>query len=204
MTSIEGQAFNHCSSLETVYVGSDVRSIGWRAFANTDIANFYCYAEDVPTLEKEVFYNSYPEYATLHVSAASIDAYKANSYWSVFGDNIVALDGEVPFIPDQPKCAAPTIAFENGKLMFACETEGASFVSHIVAVTSGDGDYTGSEVALTPAYTVSVYATANGYQKSDTVTETVYFTGASGLDIDGDGEFTVGDITTLIDAYLTK
>ena len=47
----------------------------------------------MPSTESDAFYGSYPENATLHVPAASIDSYKATEPWSSFG-KIVALTPE--------------------------------------------------------------------------------------------------------------
>ena len=81
----------------------------------------------VPNTNTEAFANSYTEYATLHVPAASVKDYKAVEPWKNFKD-IVGLDGtEV----DYPKCATPTIAYANQKLTFSCDTEGVEFTSSI-------------------------------------------------------------------------
>ncbi len=203
VTTIAQSAFYECRSVKSIYIGKDVDKVYSSAFAYCgDITDVYCYAVNVPRTGSNVFSGDEPEYATLHVPANSIKAYHDDEAWGVFGDNIVALDGEMPVNPDQPKCAAPTIAVENGKVKFSSETEGAEFVSKIVAV--GSGDYTTNEVSLVPTFEVTVYATATGYQPSDTVKETISLTGTGSLDIDGDGELTVSDITKLIDAYLEK
>jgi hypothetical protein len=68
---MEYHAFDGCSKLQDVY----------------------CYAENAPSTDDNAFYNSYPEYVTLHVPAASIESYKAKRPWSGFG-KIVALPNE--------------------------------------------------------------------------------------------------------------
>lgn len=53
----------------------------------------YCYAEKVPYLNFSAFKDADVEYATLHVPAASLEAYKSAAQWSSFG-KIVALTNE--------------------------------------------------------------------------------------------------------------
>ena len=61
-------------------------SIGDRAFAECKyIENVYCYAEEVPSTDSYVFYNSNIENATLYVPASAIEAYKTKEPWSYFG-----------------------------------------------------------------------------------------------------------------------
>ena len=91
VTSIGYYAFSECSGLTSVSIGNSVTSIESSAFSGcSELLDVYCYAENVPSTDNNAFYNSYPEYATLHVPAASIDSYKATEPWSSFG-NIVAL-----------------------------------------------------------------------------------------------------------------
>ena len=74
------------------------------------------------------------------------------------------------FIPqgssDVKKCAAPTVAYTRGKLTFSSTTPGATFYSTIA--DSDIGSYQTSEVSLSVTYTVSVYAEAPDYERSET------------------------------------
>lgn len=173
--TIEQDAFSDCSRLPSITIGSNVETIGKFAFANCEeLADVYCYAETVPKMSmnsmlpmNDYFRNSYIEYATLHVPASAIDAYKATAPWSGFG-TIVALDGEEPA---GKQCAKPTIYYKNGKLSFTSDTEGAEFISEIT-----DADikkYYTSVIDLTVTYTITVYATRTGYRNSETATATL-------------------------------
>ena len=129
--------------------------------------DLYCYAENIPTTYGGAFQDAYVEYATLYVPAASLEDYKSTAPWSGFG-TIVALEGDAP---ETPKCETPTIAYDNGKLAFSCATEGAEFVSEI---TEEDiKKHYDSKVELKAAYQISVYATATGYDNSETATATL-------------------------------
>ena len=86
-------------------------SIGdWAFFDCYELLDVYCYAEDVPSTYSDAFYGSYPEYATLHVPAASVERYKSTAPWSKFG-KIVALTGEETGIGE--------VKGENGKVKTA-------------------------------------------------------------------------------------
>ena len=66
-----------------------------------------------------------------------------------------------------PKCATPTIKYENGQLSFTCETEGAEFISEIT-----DTDVTqhnSATISLSATYNISVYAVAPNHATSDMV-----------------------------------
>jgi hypothetical protein len=68
-------------------------------------------------------------------------------------------------------CATPTITYVNGKLVYECETEGATFRS---TITCEDiAEHVGNEVDLTVAYHISVVASAEGYNDSEPATATL-------------------------------
>ena len=126
-------------------------------------------------MQNNTFENSYTEYITLHVPATSVEKYKAHYLWKKF-KNIVALKND-----GFPVCTKPTIGYNNGKLVFKSETEGAEFVSEIT-----DADikkYYDSEVQLCVTYNISVYATKSGYENSDVATATLCW-----IDVDPEKE----------------
>ena len=91
VTSIGSEAFNICMAMTTVTLGSGITTIGSYAFYNCNsMKDVYCYAVDVPSAKSNSF-DSKLENVTLHVPAASLEAYKAADPWSRFG-NIVAID----------------------------------------------------------------------------------------------------------------
>ena len=74
-------------------------------------------------------------------------------------------------IPDEEKCATPTISYQNGKLTFSSATEGATFQYSITDTDIKKGS--GNEVQLTATYSISVFAAKAGYENSETVTGTL-------------------------------
>ncbi|MBR6320397.1 MAG: leucine-rich repeat protein [Prevotella sp.] len=114
---------------------------------------------------------------------------------------------------DSQKCATPTIAYIDGKLVFDSETEGASFVSEIK--TADTRNYYNKEVSLTPpTTTITVYATKADYENSDVATATIGWRNGTPIlegfssiklegvetngDVNGDGTVDVADIATII------
>jgi hypothetical protein len=94
VANIGASAFSNCKNLGIVIIGSGVRKIENMAFSSCpEITDVYCYAERVPEATYWAFQDSYIDYATLHVPANSLEAYKAQSPWNTFKD-IVPLDGQ--------------------------------------------------------------------------------------------------------------
>jgi hypothetical protein len=86
VTIIRSFAFNGCTGLTSVTIGSGIVSIGSKAFANcSELTDVFCYKGSVPTTESNAFENSYVDYANLHVLASSVSAYSASAPWSGFG-----------------------------------------------------------------------------------------------------------------------
>ena len=109
------------------------------------------------------------------------------------------------------KCAAPTIAYNKGKLVFNCETPGAECVYEIKCTDAGCGS--GSEVSLSQTYEIRVHATLDGWEDSDVAVATIgwrngrpVMEGFSSItldedgncDVNGDGTVDVADIATVI------
>ena len=152
-------------------IGSGIKTISTNAFACCpDLADVYCYSEQVPATASNVFEDSHPNLSTLYVPASAIDRYRTTAPWSEFG-TIVISAGDGPVVPDPEQCAKPTIHYQNGKLKFSCETEDVEFVSEI---TDADirKNFT-SEVDLSVTYHISVYATKADYTNSETATATL-------------------------------
>jgi hypothetical protein len=94
LTTIEPNTFLFCYNLTSITIPGGVTSIGEGAFGLClTLLDVYCYAENVPSTHSDAFNRSPNDYATLHVPAGSVDAYKAAVPWKNFKD-IVPLDGQ--------------------------------------------------------------------------------------------------------------
>lgn len=114
--------------------------------------------------EYEVTYND-----TIIAEAAPVkDGYRFGG-WSEIPVRMPAHDVQVDgvFI-EIVYCGLPVISYADGQLTFTSQTEGVEFVS---SITCDDvNTYRDAQVALSVAYNVSVYATKEGCENSDTVT----------------------------------
>lgn len=174
MKDIYGYAFAGCKNLEEVYC--------------------YCKTK-FSSLGSDIFKDSYVGYATLYVPEEAMDYYTTTSPWKEFG-TIKSLEGK-----EQKKCATPVIEMVNGKVKFTCETEGAKFHYAVTATVNDSG--TGAELALKSAstYTITCYATADGYLQSETATKTVTLeTSGNSSDVNGDGKVDINDVNAVINA----
>ena len=173
VTSIGQRAFYGCTGLTSITIGSGVKNIYWVAFAKCEnLADVYCLATTVPSTDSDAFMESYPEYMTLHVPAEAINRYKIIAPWSSFG-TFVTLDGE-DYIEPEPEvkvCATPVISYSNGKIEIECETEGAEFITTVT--NNYAKNYYSNNFELSATYNISVYATAAGHEKSETVNATL-------------------------------
>lgn len=144
------------------------------------------------------FDGSYIEYATLHVPSAVINDFKATEPWCNFG-KIVPIDDE-----EIPQCEAPTISYQGGELEFACITEGAQIHYEIGGIQASSGTTQGGKVPVSTHITVTAYATAKGYSRSETVEYQLPINPGLRGDINQDGKVTVADATEVANIILEK
>ena len=112
--------------------------------------------------------NTFSSYSVpLFVPEASVSSYQTTNPWNKF-TNVKTLDGSDV---STPQCATPTISYQNGQLVFNCETEDVKFKSSIK--DTDIKDYTSSSILLSVTYNISVQAIKSGYLDSDVATATL-------------------------------
>jgi len=190
--------FSCCSGLTSITIGSGVEEIRSHAFASCkELTDVYCLAEAVPSTNIDAFQDSYIDYATLHVPFASIEAYRTVEPWKNFKE-IKSLTGEdIPETPQTPKCDKPSIIKEGNKFWFECGTPGATIKGKLTPNVE-ELEFEGSEMVFTGGdiiYTLTVIASAEGYEDSDPVKMTLTI---DNCDVNKDGAVDVADIATII------
>ena len=172
VTSIGYGAFSGCHGLTELTIPNSVTTIGGGAFFYcSNLTTLYSLNTTPPTATdsrgSSAFENNHYTKVDVYVPAEALAAYKSAEVWKDFQklQGIEGLGGETK------KCATPTIHYANNKLTFDCETEGVTFASAVM-----DADialYNSKEIDLSVTYTVTVYATKEGYEDSDVATATL-------------------------------
>lgn len=193
MTTIENYVFYNCSGLISVTIPNKVTSIGYYAFRGcNNLTDLFCYANNIPTTDSKAFYRTNLDNVTLHVPSASINNYESTNPWSSFFKIVSIL-----------QCTTPIITFlAHGKVKVESTTEGAICKTTITA--SNSEPLTDGEISInTPlvVYTVTSYATKEGYNDSEVATATFRYEKAEG-DMNGDGMLNITDVIHLVNMIL--
>ena len=101
--TLGGSSFWGCTSMNSVTIGNSIKEIPRNAFGNcTALKDFYCYAKDVPTVDKERLAQTNIQEVTLYVPIAAINAYQAVEPWNNFKEIIgmAVQDDYRPFVEE--------------------------------------------------------------------------------------------------------
>lgn len=177
VTSIGLGCFNGCSSLKTITLPSSITSMIGGCFGNCNKLESFYFKGGVPTTLSEALIPTTciiyvpTEYLQDYKDALGAD-YKYVYTWNPNGSG----EGDKPVT----KCATPTVSYESGELKFACETVGAKYHYTISDKDMATDAYSeNGEVALSAAYEISVYATADGHSASEKAQATLYWLNAN-------------------------
>ena len=94
---------DNCTGLTTITIPNSVTSIGTYAFYNcSGLKDVRCFAENVPSTNSNAFSKSNIASATLHVPAASLEAYRTTAPWSNFGTIVALPSDDVEYVTYLP------------------------------------------------------------------------------------------------------
>ena len=201
VTSLGNDCFSNCSGLTSITIPSSVSSLGDGCFGGCSGLTSITIPSSVTSLgsscfggclnlETVYFEGKYckSDYADLYIPTTCIikvpEEY-LQDYKSAFGSDyqyIYAWNPDETGEDSKPvtQCSIPSISYESGKLMFACETTGVKYHYTITDTDiTSDALSENGEVSLSAAYNISVYATADGYKASDKAEATLYWINAN-------------------------
>lgn len=177
ITSLSKGCFGDCSGLTSIEIPSSVTSIGLGCFIGCNKLESFYFKGGLPTTLSEALIPTTciiyvpTEYLQDYKDALGAD-YKYVYTWNPNGSG----EGDKPVT----KCATPTVSYESGELKFACETAGAKYHYTISDKDMATDAYSeNGKVALSAAYEISVYATADGYSASEKAQATLYWLNAN-------------------------
>ena len=178
VTKFGDWAFSGCSSLKKLSFGSQLKTIGKEAFSDcVAVTEITSKATTPPTCGSMALDDINKWECTLNIPKGCSAAYQAAEQWKEFFFITEGEGGEPvePETPEEKVCATPTISYENGKLIFNCETQGAVCKS---TITDDDiASFEANEVQLKVTYNISVYATKEGYKDSEVAKATLCWIG---------------------------
>ena len=201
VTSLGGGCFYGCSGLTSITIPSSVTSLGEYCFSDCNGLTSITIPSSVTSLGEYCFYgcknletvyfkgkkcnSSYKYLKIPTTSIIKVPKEYLQEYKDAFGPDykyIYAWNPDETGEDNKPvtQCSTPSISYESGKLMFACETTGAKYHYTITDTDiKSDALSENGEVSLSAAYNISVYATADGYKASDKAEATLYWINAN-------------------------
>ena len=201
VTSLGASCFSYCRGLTFITIPSSVTSLGEGCFYGCDGLTSITIPSSVTSLGADCFSSCQKmeivyfkgkkcnsSYRDLNIPTSSIIMVPTEylqDYKNAFGSDykyIYAWNPDETGEDNKPvtQCSTPSISYESGKLMFACETTGAKYHYTITDTDiKSDALSENGEVSLSAAYNISVYATADGYKASDKAEATLYWVNAN-------------------------
>ena len=178
VTSLGASCFEWCSGVTSITIPSSVTSLGDHCFLN-------CQNLEIVYFEGKYCRSNYADLSIPTTSIIKVPTEYLQGYKDSFGPNYQYIyawnpDGSGDDTKPVTQCATPSVSYESGKLMFACETTGAKYHYTITDTDiKSDALSENGEVSLSAAYNISVYATADGYKASDKAEATLYWVNAN-------------------------
>lgn len=200
VTTIGKWAFSGCSSLKYFAFGSQMATIGQEAFSDcTALEEIISKAQTPPVCGSQALEDINIWECKLYVPDGCTAAYEDADQWMNFlfkeeGEGTLPQGGDNPDNPDDSKkCETPTITVDGSNVKFDCKTSGVIF-HYTITSSDAKSDVTNSGLEVKNSYTVSVYATKEGYTDSEVASKSFQVAGAGKKgDVDGNGVVNVAD-----------
>ena len=200
VTTIGNWAFSGCSSLKYFAFGSQMETIGQEAFSDcTAIEEIISKAQTPPVCGSQALEDINIFECKLYVPDGCMAAYEEADQWKNFffkeeGEGTLPQGGDNPDNPDDSKkCETPTITIDGSSVKFGCKTSGVIF-HYTITSSDAKSDITNSGIEVKNSYTVSVYASKEGYTDSEVAKKSFLVAGAGKKgDVNGDGDVNVAD-----------
>ena len=196
-TEISENEFCGCTNLRQVVIGDGVTTIGNWAFSGCSaIEEIISKAKTPPACGSQALEDINIWECKLYVPDGCMAAYEEADPWMNFfykeeGEGTLPQGGDNP--DDSKKCGTPTITIDGSSVKFGCNTSGVIF--HYT-ITSSDtkSDVTNSGFEVKNSYTITVYATKEGYTDSEVASKSFQVAGAGKKgDVNGDDKVDVAD-----------
>ena len=186
ITKIGDHAFDGCSSIAELTLPTTVQTLGsgafYGVFGKDDILTIE--GNSLPSASDDTFDQTAYDYVLLKTS---VNTTEAGNPWKLFA-NVEGSETE--------QCAKPTISYRDGKIIFHTDTQGATIVSTIKILDTGEHNV--EEVTVTK-YEISAYAKKNGMRRSEPVTRIV-----QNGDVNLDGAITAQDASLILQRVAGK
>ena len=151
--------------------------------------------KSLPTVSGGTIYAIYNEDEGNVMTTTQVVAAKAKGWASKYMVNGRWQDYEGSE-PEMKKCATPIFAYFGGKLILKCATEGVKYVCSL-------GFETDENISLPTKVKISLYATKEGYEPSDAITQEIDTKQLLGNgDLNGDGVVNMADVMFLVNKIL--
>ena len=220
-TEISENEFYGCTNLQRVVIGDGVTTIGNWAFSGCQSLKYFAFGSQVATIGQEAFSDcaavieisskakTAPECGAqalddinkwdckLYVPDGCMAAYEAADQWKDFffkeeGEG-TAGQGAGAHSDNNKKCETPTITVDGGTIKFDCKTSGVMF-HYNISSADAKSDVANSSIEVKNNYTVSVYASKEGYTDSEVAKKSFQVAGAGKKgDVNGDNKVDVAD-----------
>ena len=220
-TEISENEFYGCTNLQRVVIGDGVTTIGNWAFSGCQSLKYFAFGSQVATIGQEAFSDcaavieisskakTAPECGAqalddinkwdckLYVPDGCMVAYEAADQWKDFffkeeGEG-TAGQGAGAHSDNNKKCETPTITVDGGTIKFDCKTSGVMF-HYNISSADAKSDVANSSIEVKNNYTVSVYASKEGYTDSEVAKKSFQVAGAGKKgDVNGDNKVDVAD-----------